>query len=377
MSIKSLGLSVWYRAGIIVEVSMRCSLISLFCVSLMACSEDGPPEPLADDMIFAAVEEDGTLVVLDGDTGAVLRTVDLSETAHGETVKFDVHNVQADPDGRTVWLTAMPAEEGGGHTGGPMPEELIGVDVLTLSVASRIELGSDLHAAHVVISGTTAYVTANEADTVVVVDLADKRVVRSISLPAGTSPHGARITSDGRTLVIAGMGDGSLQVIETSSGSVTSYDLPGRAVQAALLPDDSAAFATIYDTRQVARLNLATREVTLFDLPDGSAGPVQLYPAPNGQSLWIADQGMLEGQPAGNKLVQLDAASGDVLQVVQVDSGPHGVVLNQDGSRVWTTTLVDGTVQSIDTAAGSVLSTTPVGNRPNGISCLHVGGVMP
>jgi DNA-binding beta-propeller fold protein YncE len=43
----------------------------------------------------------------------------------------------------------------------------------------------------------------------------------------------------------------------------------------------------------------------------------------------------------------------------------------------WTTTLVNGTVQAVDTATGSVLSTARVGNKPNGISCVHEGGVMP
>lgn len=362
---------------VIEETSMRRSLLPLFLLTLGACSQGETAGPLAEDLIFAAVEEDGALAVLDGKTGALLRMVDLSGSAHGGSVRFDVHNVQAGPDGRTVWLTAMPADEGGGHSGGPMPEELIGVDILELSVTSRIELGSDLHAAHVVVADTKAYVTANEADAVVVVDLREKKVLRSIALPAGAAPHGARVTSDGRTLVVAGMGGGSLEVIETVTGSAASYDLPGRAVQAALLPDGGVAFATIYDTRQVARLDLATRELALFDLPIGSAGPVQIYPAPDGRSLWVADQGMLEGQAAGNKLIQLDAATGAVLQVIGVDPAPHGVVLNEDGSRVWTTTLVNGTVQSIDTVSGAVLSTTPVGNKPNGISCRHAGGVMP
>jgi DNA-binding beta-propeller fold protein YncE len=359
------------------EDSMRRVLVSLFCTSSVACSADGPSQPLAADLIFAAVEDDGTLAVLDGETGALLRTVDLSDTAHSERVKLDVHNVQVGPDGRTVWLTAMPSEEDGSHTGEPMPEQLVGVDAVTLAVTTRIELGSELHAAHVVISGTTGYVTANEADVVVVVDLAEKKVVSTIALPAGTGPHGARVTADGRTLVVAGMTDGSLQVVDTSTGSVTSYDLPGRAVQTAILPDGSVAFATIYDTRQVARLDLTSKALTLFDMPAGSAGPVQLYPAPDGRSVWVADQGLIDGEPAGNSLVQLDATSGEILRTALVDPGPHGVVMNQAGTRAWTTTLVNGTVQSIDAGSGAVLTTTPVGNRPNGISCSHPGGVMP
>lgn len=66
-------------------------------------------------MIFAAVEDDGTLTVLDGDTGALLRKVDLSIAAHEAPVRVTAHNVQAVPDGRAVWGTVMPSAEGGEH----------------------------------------------------------------------------------------------------------------------------------------------------------------------------------------------------------------------------------------------------------------------
>ena len=360
---------------------MRYFLVLLFGLTLIACSEDAAKvhstEPPPRDLIFAAVEDDGALAVIDGETGSMVRTVDLSVTAHGARVKVAVHNVQADPNGSTVWLTAMPSAEGGAHTGGAMMEELIGVDINTYSVVSRIQLGAELHVAHVVIYRTIAYVTANQADAVLVVDLAQSRVVRSIRLPNGTGPHGLRITPDGRLLAVAGMGDGSLLLIDTARDSVTRYALPGRAVQTAILPDGSAALATIYDTRQVAHLNLLSQAMVLFNLPTTSAGPVQLYPSPDSRSVWVADQGMLGNDPAGRSLIEIDARTGELRHTVSVDPAPHGVVMNAEGTKAWTTTLVNGSVQAIDTVAGVVLSTTAVGNKPNGISCRHVEGVMP
>ncbi len=352
--------------------------VVIICLVFAACSSDEDQQiTLGENLIFVAVEADGTLAVLDGTTGGLVGTIDLSEFIHGSVVRYDVHNVQVDPDGETAWLTAMPGSEGGGHGEEPMPEQLIGVDVRTFAVTARIELGSDLHVAHVVIAGHTAYVTAYESDAVLVVNLEAGQVTRSIPLPSGTNPHGARVTADGSTLIVAGMGDGSLHVVHVQSDSIESYDLPGRAVQTALAPDGHAAFATVYDTRQIARLEFSTGQLTLFDLPVGSAGPVQLYPALDGQSLWVADQGMLEDQPAGNELIQVHAETGAVLRRVVVSPGPHGVVVNQDGTRVWITTLVEGTVQSIDSNTGTVLSTVNVGSRPNGISCRHLGAAMP
>ncbi len=355
---------------------MRQVLMSVVALvaAVAACGEGArwtPPE----DAIFAAVEEDGSLAVLDGASGKLVATLDLSQ----DGMKFDVHNVQAAPDRQTVWLTAMPAEEGGhdAHAGGALSEQLIGVDVARLAVRDRISLGEGLHAAHVVVASTTAYVTAFDADAVLVVDLAAKRVTSRIALPAATGPHGARLTPDGRELVVAGMKSGSLVVVDVASARVDSYPLPGRAVQAAVLPSGGRAFVSIYDTRQLASIDLGSRAISLIDLPAGAAGPVQIYPSPDSSTLWVADQGMLEGQPAGDKLYGIDVASATVRTTVRVNQAPHGVVVNEDGSKVWTTTLVDGTVQSVDTRTGVVLSMSPVGTKPNGISCLHRAGVMP
>lgn len=352
----------------------RTAALVAVLVWLGGCS--GDPEVRAtgerSDTIFAAVEGDGTVAQLDGVTGSVIRTVDLSEATGGSTMMFDVHNVQAAPDGRTVWLTAMPmlADDRS------MPEQLIGVDTSTGRVTQRIELGNDLHVAHVVLRGSLAYVSAYDADLVLAVDLESRRVIRSFVLPSGTHPHGMRLTPDGVTLVVAGMGKGSLHTIHTGTGYVTSYALPGRAVQTAVLPDGSAAFASVYDTRQVAKLDLKTGSVTLFELPPGAAGPVQLYPGP-GASLWIADQGMLDGDAPGDRLYRMRCDDGAVDLSVEVSPGPHGVVVNADNGRVWTTTIVEGTVQSLDGDSGEILWTTAVGNGPNGITCLHGGGVMP
>jgi len=84
-----------------------------------------------------------------------------------------------------------------------------------------------------------------------------------------------------------------------------------------------------------------------------------------------------DDDPAGASLYRLDVATGAVDLIAAVSAGPHGVVVNGDGTKVWTTTLVEDTVQQVDAASGAVLSTTAVGAQPNGITCAHRGGVMP
>jgi DNA-binding beta-propeller fold protein YncE len=183
-----------------------------------------------------------------------------------------------------------------------------------------------------------------------------------------------RLTPDGETLVVAGMTEGSLLLVSTSTGEVETFALPSPAVQTAVLSDGSAAFATLYDTRQVARVELGSRKLELWDLPD-AAGPVQLFPTPDDAHLWVADQGGLGSDPFGTQLFRLDARSGEVDLVAHVGGGPHGVVVSPDGARVWTTLLQAGAVASVDGETGELLTMTPVGQSPNGITlATPVGG---
>lgn len=357
------------------EVTMCKSLaigVAVLFAALAACLpvEEPPPPDVDPRRVVVAMEEEGAIAVISEVDGALLGKVSLAD---GEQA-FDVHNVQGDPDGRTAWVTAMPVDNGGMSMA---DEELIGVDTVDLTVVKRIPLGSMLHVAHVVTDGSLAWVTAKDSDELLEVDLAAGTVLRRIALPEGTGPHGLRRTPDGSKLIIAGWDGHSLVMVDVGSGVATAHDVGGIAVQSAVLPDGSAAFVTVYDTKQVARLALDGGEVELIDLPAGSAGPVQLYPMPDSSGVWVADQGFVNGDPAGESLYLLDGQTGALRLTATVASAPHGVVVSEDGSAVWTTTLAEGTVDRIDTATGERLSSTPVGDGPNGISCFHQGGAMP
>jgi DNA-binding beta-propeller fold protein YncE len=357
-------------------MSGRSVSAALALLALAACRPGDEPNPDTNEpeeharRVAVAIEEEGSLAVLSEDDASVLGVVSLNVGMQA----YDVHNVQADPDGRTAWVTAMPIDDSGMAM---LDDELVGIDTIDLTITKRIPLGSMLHVAHVVTDGEMAWVTAKDTDEVIEVDLAAGEVMRRIALPEGTGPHGLRATPDGSRLIVAGMDGAAMDVIDLATGEVTAYDAGGIAVQAAVLPDGSAAYVTLYDTKQVAKLDLEHHEIELFDLPAGSAGPVQIYPTADSTGVWVADQGYLNGDPAGNSLYLLDAATGAVKLTAEVSPAPHGVVVTEDGARVWATTLVDGTVEQVDATTGERLSSTPVGEGPNGITCFHDGGAMP
>lgn len=355
----------------------RYRAAALAVLLAVACADSSPNIPPA-DFLFVAVEEGGEVVVIDASSTEVLYRVPTARIAGRSVMSYSPHNVQGSPDGRGVWVTAPRAnttESGGhGHQGGQ--DELLRLDVATMTPSGRIALGP-VHPAHVVTGPDVVYVSCTATDQVLVLDAETGAVERSLDLATGTSPHGLRLTPDGRALLVAGMGHGSLELIRLADGTSRSYPLPRRAFQVAVLPDGSAAFAGVFDTQQIAHLDLTTDELELWNLPEDAVGPVQLYPTPDSRSIWVADQGMLEGRPVGSHVYRLDVTSGLVDREVVVGGGPHGIVVDPNGDRVFVTLAAAAAVATIDAEAGEVIALTEVGRRPNGISFVFPGGAMP
>ena len=342
--------------------------LALVAAALVGCSGTTPRDA-PDELVFVALEGSGTVGVIDARRGTQIASVDLTEHAPGELRLFAPHNVQVDPETRMTWVTAPPYQAGG-HDHMSMTatasDELVGIDE-ELGLAARIQLGPNQHAAHVVTHGGFAYVTAHARDAVLVVDLLARKVSRRIALPPGSGPHGVRISQDGETLAVAGLG-GSLLIVETSTGNVESVPLPSGAVQTALTADGKVAFATLHDTHQVARYELASQRLELWTLPEGAVGPVQLYLSLDERRVWVADQGASEGEPIGNTLFALDATTGSVELVASVGAGPHGVLVSPTDGLVWVTLLRANAVQALDPDTGAIVMTIPVRANPNGIS---------
>jgi YVTN family beta-propeller protein len=341
------------------------------------------PIAIAQNKIYVADEVRGTVSVIDAADNRTIKAIPLA-FAHGNmSMVFAPHNVQASPDGQTVWVTAPPPMLWSGCGDGdslpppPMPpgmgEEVVAIDPVADTILARIELfpqGADtmLHLAHVVFDRDSryAYVSANLADQVIRIDARTREEVGRYALGKSRGPHGMRFCGD--KLVVANMTGKSLSVIDPVAGSVTETPVGGIAVQIACTGDGRSAFATLYDTREVVRYDLAGGAVTRIPLPAEAKGPVQLYLAPGDRKLYVADQGVLFGQPAHNILYEIDVASSQVTSGVRVGRAPHGVVVSSDGAFAYVTNVWDATVSVVDLKTLKEVATVGVGDNPNGIT---------
>ncbi len=332
------------------------------------------------EKVYVALEGEGKVAVIDTASTKIVQIIDLSETVDGETVRYMAHNVQVTPDGKKVLVTAN-VEEGMEMEDGEMPhgddmghgqkyDKLVVIDPMTDKVIDSISVDTDSHLAHVVTSpdAKIAFVTSQEKSKLYVIDVAGGKVTREVKLGEASGPHGLRVSPDGSEVFVALIDGKAIAILDTKTNTVRNIELPGAGVQTAMTPDGMYAFSSVYDTKQIAWINRDNDEQGLIPLPEGSRGPVQIYPTPDSRYLYVADQGYYFEQPTGNLVYRIDIGRKVVDQTITAGSAPHGVVVSEDGARTYVTNLLSDDVSIIDTTTNTEISKIPVGDMPNGIS---------
>ena len=316
--------------------------------------------------IYVANEEGSSVSVIDLQDSLKNTTIDISDSGK----MMMAHNVQVAPNGKTVWVTAVPMDS-------TAINQLVVIDVNTGTIKTRVQLGKDLHVAHVVLDNDSkyAFVTAKDPSQVIQVDATTYEVVKKFDLGAGHSPHGLRYANG--KLYVANMDAKSMSIINVGDGRITDVPLGGVAVQIAVTQDGKFIFASLYDTKEVIRYDLQSGEIKRIPLPAGAQGPIQLYATPDSKLLYVADQGELMERPVSNKVYVIDIPNAKVISTIQVGNKAHGIVVSKDGTTVYVTNSIDNTVSIIDVATQKVIRTVSVGNGPNGISYWFETGGMP
>lgn len=332
-----------------------------------SCDNNKKSASLQPAKVYVANEEGGSVSVIDLQDSMKNTIIDIKDSAGN---MYMAHNVQVAPDGKSVWVTAVPMDSTGIN-------ELVVIDPNTGTIKQRIQLGKDLHVAHVVLDNESkyAFVTAKESSQVIQVDATTYQVVRKFDLGTGHSPHGLRYANG--KLYVANMDAKSMSVINLSDGKITDISLGGVAVQTAVTQNDKFVFASLYDTKEVLRYDLQSGQIKRIPLPAGAQGPIQLYATPDSKLLYVADQGELMERPVSNKVFVIDISTAKVISTIKVGNKAHGVVVSKDGTTVYVTNSIDNTVSIIDVATQKVTRTIPVGKGPNGISYWFETGGMP
>lgn len=342
------------------------------------------------DKVYVATENGGTVDVIDTKSQKVIKSIGLTSGTGTESVEYMVHNVQVSPDNKTVWVTAN-AMTGDGHSDdghqddtnvdthgdsshdsneSDTRDQVVVIDPFTDEITRRIDIGTGLHLAHVVLTpdGQHALAVAQETGQVYKIDTTSFSVLGSVRTTDGAGPHGLRVTPDGRYAYVAMMAGQGIGKLDLQTMTFEYVPLNGQAVQTAITPDGQYVAASVFDTKSVALYNTETADLEYVVLPNGAKGPLQLYPSSDSRYIFVADQGHEFGQPDSNKLHKVDLNTRSIVQTVEVGTAPHGVVLSPDDKFTYVTNLVSNDVSIVDNQSGKELVKVPTSEKPNGIS---------
>ena len=335
------------------------------------------------DKVYVASEESGEITVVSVKDRVVMDRISLSSETRGIKTVLYPHNVQVAPNNKSVWVTAnaylMNMKKNTDMAGMSMDIncEIIVIDPLTDKIIKRMEMGAGLHLSHIVLTPDSNYAiaVAQSGGAIFKINANTYEIEKEIFIEKGSEPHGLRISPDGKTAYIAIMEGKSLGILDIDQMSLTYVPLKGKAVQSGVTPDGKYALASIYYPPSLAVYEISSAKLSYVDLPPRSLGMVQIYPTPNSQFVFVADQGYFFNQFAGEYVYKIDLKEMSIAQTIKAGSAPHGVVVSNDGKLVFVTNMLSNNLSVIDADSGKEIARIKVGRMPNGVSIFYSGGV--
>jgi YVTN family beta-propeller protein len=150
-------------------------------------------------------------------------------------------------------------------------------------------------------------------------------------------------------------------------GTACLVDSGQSLAQNAYLTDN---MATTTSPSKVSVIDTSTNTVIATIVVGSNSGPYGVAVLPDGSKIYIAES-------FSNTVSVIDAATNAVTATITVGNGPVGVAVTPDGSRVYVANKnTDNTVSVIDTATSTVTATIPVGDGPTGVAVTPDGSTV-
>jgi len=276
-------------------------------------------------------------------------------------------------------------------------------EVPSQALLATLKVGEEPHEVIVTPDGRKAYVSNVKSRSVSVVDLDSYKVLRTIRSPVLDYPHGLGITADGRWVLLTSEGSHRLVLIDARrdviARAVTTSQSGSHLV--ALIEQGRRAFIANRGSDTVTVMSLPDLKVRR-NIRVGR-GPEGIAAAPNDRFVAVALQGsaqlaLLDGAsgdlvatlPVGqtpirvafagrsftaivsnrdsNDVTVLDLLSRRVLATVPVGRRPGGVVVNPTGSRAFVANNNSNSVSVIALPGFQVKAEIKTGNLPDGLA---------
>jgi DNA-binding beta-propeller fold protein YncE len=190
-------------------------------------------------------------------------------------------------------------------------------DGAELTLAKRIPSGKTPSHIYIDSKSTVAYVTMQDSDELVAVDLAKQEIRWRVK--TGPMPADVFGTPDDKTLLVGLTGSDAVEVFDVS-GPVP------KAVRRIQTGAGAHAFRAAGDKRHVYLTNRVANTISKIDLAKLTV--VDTYPAPGGPDcieVLAGGRYLLASSRWAKKLTLIDTEKREVVRQVQVGKSPHGV----------------------------------------------------
>jgi YVTN family beta-propeller protein len=206
-----------------------------------------------------------------------------------------------------------------------------------------------------VVTGPKAYIGLFGDSVVAVLDLDNKRVIKTVPV---TAPDGLVITPDGKKVYVSSMDTGSVKVIETTGDTMSgSIDVGSKPAGLIMSPDGKTLVVAVGGTNEAVLVDTASDAVTRH-APVGQAHAGCI--SSDNHYAYVGSQ--LPGAPA---IVRVDLASDAQPIVMPVDKSPRALACESD--VVYFTSVGLDAVEVLDRDSGALKPQIATGGSPHDI----------
>ena len=327
--------------------------LSLVCLSLLvplwvaAQTESSPSHGL----LLVANKGNQTLGIVDPVAGR-----EVAEVPEGGITG---HEVAASPEGYTAYVPIY-GNSGVGRPGTDGRTMAV-IDLASRRVVKTLDFDKPLRP-HCAVFGPKnglLYVTTELADSITVIDPKSLRIISSI--PTGQrESHMLAITRDGERGYTANVGPGTVSALDlVAQKTLAVIPISGETQRISLSVNDRWVFTADQTAPRLAVIDTSTNKVHTW---------VKLPTLAYGTAATLDGRWLLITLPAANSVGVLDLESMKIARTIEVDKMPQEVLVRPDGEVAYVSCMASGKIAALNLKTWKVDQLISVGPQADGLA---------
>ena len=312
-----------------------------------------------DYLVYVSNEDSNNVSVLDGNTHAVLATIDVGKRPRGLKISPDGTRLFVAVSGAPKCPPTMDDEECAKLEVDLSADGIAEVDTITRKLLRVLPSGVDPEQFDVNWKSGLMYVANENAHMASVLDLERGAIIATLN--TGKEPEGVRVSPDGTVAYVTGEAQSDITVIDTATNTIKGSIAVGQRPRDIVFSGDSSrAYISNEFGASISVIEVASGTVVdTFTLPPGSL-PMGVVLSPGNKTLYVANG-------RAHTIVAIDLTRGEITRSVEAGRRPWGLTISPDGSKLFSANGPGNDVSVIDVASFEVIATVPVGASPWGV----------